>query len=354
MEESSQHIHIDLRNQTKVDLLSVMPPPEPSFSFSILCSLPLLSLFLKFIMSNLHDVQRIQAKFSSTLSTHIGNVNWSALTRIPLNRFVNRAVQHIGQIELVSASDFTTYYDELYKATFEIQAERERSDLIVTRLEAEAAGQRKHLAPYRIIGIRDHDGHAIGACQFSVLFLPDSNHAVPYTQYTYVRKQNRRQDMAGIMHMMVMAVTTADANRNNRVVLFILLETEPAGHGKDKESRDWATKRTAIHTKGGAMALMLRNSEGKLRSPHVQPGLEIGDPPLSLVWAIRDIATDTLQIDRLGQKLIAGYYQSLRDEGFPEENIKLAEDIVAQRSKGCEFILTDLNTVVLPQEDFLS
>ena len=193
MEESSQHIHIDLRNQTKVDLLSVMPPPEPSFSFSILCSLPLLSLFLKFIMSNLHDVQRIQAKFSSTLSTHIGNVNWSALTRIPLNRFVNRAVQHIGQIELVSASDFTTYYDELYKATFEIQAERERSDLIVTRLEAEAAGQRKHLAPYRIIGIRDHDGHAIGACQFSVLFLPDSNHAVPYTQYTYVRKQNRRQ-----------------------------------------------------------------------------------------------------------------------------------------------------------------
>ena len=82
-------------------------------------------------------------------------------------------------------------------------------------------------------------------------------------------------------------------------------------------------------------------------SPHVQPGLEEGDPPLSLVWAIRPNPTwgRGCEIADLGRNLIAAYYQSLRDEGFPEENIELAETIVDERCKGCEWRLMPLNEI---------
>lgn len=39
------------------------------------------------------------------------------------------------------------------------------------------------------------------------------------------------------------------------------------------------------------------------------------------------------------------YYQSLRDEGFPEENIKLAENMVEERCEGSNWRLIPLNEV---------
>ena len=37
------------------------------------------------------------------------------------------------------------------------------------------------------------------------------------------------------------------------------------------------------------------------------------------------------------------YYQSLRDEGFPEENIRLAERMVKERCEGAEWGLMPLD-----------
>ncbi|EXJ88390.1 hypothetical protein A1O1_05320 [Capronia coronata CBS 617.96] len=344
--------------------------------------------------------------FSSKLSPALrsmlsaANIAIDSLSRTPITRLEKTALPNIGVIELVSAPDFMRHYDALYTAMFPRRAERERSDLIVDRLAAQASGERIGLAPYRIVGIRDSvTGEAIGAAQFSVLPLsndlgeqqhgqqqednqsndvpengsPSSNFAVPYLQYLYIRPQNRRQDMSEVLHTMVLAVSSADALAmgDGRTVPFTLFETEPPDHGDDVASRAYARVRSSIHTSTGGLALMLRReiaaepqpednsgntdeanmptkaSSAQLLSPHVQPGLEDGDPPLTLVWVIRQSPNPgrPYDVDRIGRRLIAAYYQSLRDEGFPEKNIKLAEMIVEEICRGSVFHLMPLGEV---------
>lgn len=297
----------------------------------------------------------IFALLDPKLFVHIQGISLEALSRIPTSRFAKRSLPNVGLIELVSAENFSAVYDDLYVSMFPHQPEREASNLIVDRLREEFMNQRERLAPYRVIGIRDHEGKGICAAQFSVLLLADGKYAVPYLQYIYVRQQNRRQDMADLLHTLILAVSTADAIRHgNRAVPFTLFETEPAGHGNSDKDRANATQRAMIHTKAGAVAIMLRrNDDGTLFSPHVQPGLEIEDPPLSLVWAIRKSPGMTLadaspEMNDIGLSLIAAYYQSLRDEGFPEANIALAEKIVARRCESCDFISMPLGDVILP------
>jgi hypothetical protein len=50
-------------------------------------------------------------------------------------------------------------------------------------------------------------------------------------------------------------------------------------------------------------------------------------------------------IQTVGPRLIAAYYQSLRDEGFPEPNIRRAEKMVEHRRKGSIFHLMPLADV---------
>ncbi|OCT49288.1 hypothetical protein CLCR_04953 [Cladophialophora carrionii] len=349
------------------------------------------------------------------LSSHLSNlpptIPLDSLSRTSPTRLQRTALPHIGTIELVSSADFEKLYDPLYTASFPRATERERSDLIVERLAAQARGERAGLAPYRIVGIRDHAGEAIGAAQFSVLPVPPRragqgqgqgqetvvptpdedrdtgahetssrrsmsstvNFAVPYLQYIYVRAQNRRQDMSEVLHAMVLAVASADAAVMEfedgasslgagslvRTVPFTLFETEPPDHGDDHASRAYALERSKIHTSSGGVALVLRRpkpcegrshkGEEEILSAHVQPGLEPADPPLTLVWVIRPSPTSTPDQDynltRMGTALIAAYYQSLRDEGFPEKNIRLAERILEQRCKGSTFELIPLAEV---------
>jgi len=300
----------------------------------------------------------LTSKFSQKLAHHVKDIDLNSLSRISAPRLAECALPSIGLIELVSAENFSSLYDAQYISMFPHQPERERSNLITDRLQKEFAGQRLGLAPYRIVGIQDHDGKAIGAAHFSVLLLRGGLSAVPYLQYLYVRAENRRQDMAEVLHTMILAVATADAKiHGDRDIPFTLFETEPAGHGEDEASREIATQRALIHTRAGAVAIMLRRDcDIDLMSPHVQPGLEIGDPPLSLVWAIRRspaILTRLAQavdIEEVGHSLIAAYYQSLRDEGFPEANIGLAERIVAARCRDRKFSVMALGEVVLPKE----
>ena len=86
---------------------------------------------------------------------------------------------------------------------------------------------------------------------------------------------------------MVVGVPVADARKmRNRSVPLKLFETEPPGHGDDEESRVLSVMRAQVHTKGGAAVVVL-DKDGEEISPHVQPGFEDGDPPWSLVWAVR-------------------------------------------------------------------
>lgn len=302
---------------------------------------------------------------SPTLSTHLSTTAIDTLSRTPLSRLQRTALPHISLVELVSASDFNKCYDSLYITSFPRRAERERSDLIVDRLAAQSRGERTGFAPYRIVGIRDHAGEAIGAAHFSVLPLLSSgddkaggegegesspNFAVPYLQYIYVRPQNRRQDMSEVLHTMVLSVATADAAMflGGRSVPFTLFETEPPGHGEDSASRAYAHERSKIHTSTGGVALVLkRKSKDEVLSAHVQPGLEEGDPPLTLVWVIRQSPNPGREynVNNIGKGLIKAYYQSLRDEGFPEKNIGLAERMVEERCQGSVFHLMPLSEV---------
>jgi hypothetical protein len=288
-----------------------------------------------------------EAKLAPALHAHLKGIDLQALSRIDAPRLASRAIPNIGSIELVDSNDFREKYDALYTKAFPKQAERERSDLISKRLAAESAGERDGLAPYRIVGILDARGEAIGASQFSVLPLKGGKFAVPYLQYIYVRSENRRQDMSEVLHTMTLAVAVADARgMANRSVPFTLFETEPPGHGDDEESRAFSVTRAQVHTKGGAVAVVLKR-DGNEISPHVQPGLEVGDPPLSLVWAVRQspVPGESWRIEDFGRDLMAAYYQSLRDEGFPEENISLAESMVETRCSGSAWALMPLDQI---------
>ena len=338
----------------------------------------------------------LSPSLSSLLSNLPPSIPVDTLSRTAPSRLKETALPNIGLIELVSSADFETLYDPLYVSSFPRRTERERSDLIIERLASQARGERKGLAPYRIAGIRDLSGEVIGAAQFSVLPVPprrrrtavnndaanglehqseeDSTFkfAVPYLQYIYVRSQNRRQDMSEVLHTMVLAVASADAalmeiedgallrrtDRLLRTVPLTLYETEPPDHGDDHASRAYALERSKIHTSSGGMALVLRRSkppqgtdehEDEILSAHVQPGLEPADPPLTLVWMIRRSPTSEpnkdYELTRLGKALVAAYYQSLRDEGFPEQNISLAERIVGARIEESTFALMPLADV---------
>jgi hypothetical protein len=289
----------------------------------------------------------LEAKLSTALRTHLEGLDLQGLSRIDTSRLASRAIPNIGSIELVNSNDFNEKYDTLYIKEFPKQAERERSDLISMRLTAQFAGDRNGLAPYRIVGIRDSKDEAIGAAQFSVLPLKGGEFAVPYLQYIYVRSENRRQDMSEVLHTMTLAVAVADARQmGNRTVPFTLFETEPPGYGEDEESRAFSVTRAQVHTKGGAVAVVLKK-DGVEISPHVQPGLEVGDSPLSLCWAVRrsPLSGTKWKIEDLGSDLMKAYYQSLRDEGFPEENIGLAERMVEERCRGSEWTLVPLDQV---------
>lgn len=302
-----------------------------------------------FLGSNTEMAGIFAPKLSPTLKQHLSGIDIQALSRIDAGRLANRAIPNIGSVELVNSTDFSHLYDALYIREFPKRAERERSDLIVTRLAAQFANEREGLAPYRIVGIRDTEGQAIGAAQFSVLPLRGREFAVPYLQYIYVRFENRRQDMSEVLHTMTLAVAVADARgmgSGERTVPFTLFETEPGGHGDDEEGRAFSVTRAQVHARGGAVAVVLKK-EGKVVSPHVQPGLEVEDPPLSLLWAIRPSPRPGREwgIGELGGDLMRAYYQSLRDEGFPEENIKLAERMVEERCDGAEWSLMPLDRV---------
>ena len=292
--------------------------------------------------------------FDTKLFNLIKDIDLQQLSRVPSSRLKESALPNIGTIELVSADAFQEAYNELYLSMFH-GGERERSDLIVTRLQDEFANRRAGLAPYRIVGIRAPNGEAIGAAQFSVLMLRGGKYAVPYVQYIYIRLQNRRQDMSEVLHTMVLAVATADARATGeaRLVPFTLFETEPPGHGVSQSSQANATERITIHTRSGSQAMMLRTkgdgaeTENRIYSAHVQPGLEPEEGPITLIWAIRPspIPDIDYDIDEVGPALTAAYYRSLRDEGFPEQNIALAERMAANRRKGAQFVLVPLANV---------
>lgn len=297
--------------------------------------------------------QLLNPKLDERLRSHIKSIDLSSISRIPASRIRKTALPNIGSIELVSSDAFATSYDELYKSNFR-GGERERSDLIVTRLLDDANGLRDDLAPYRIIGVRDPAGHVAGGAQFSVLFLKDGRHAVPYLQYIYVRPESRRQDLSELMHTLTLAVAMADAAKRSGdgdiSIPFTLFETEPPVHGANDDKRAVAAERTKIHSKSGSVALMLRRTAGnRIVSAHVQPGLEIGEPPLTYVWALRANPAVTLELqdDGMGKAVVAAYYQSLRDEGFPEENIALAQRMVEARYRGSEFYLLPLGDVTM-------
>lgn len=302
----------------------------------------------------------LRPKLDERLKSLLKEISLTPLSRIPSERIERTALKHIASIESVSGPEFRERYQELYESSFH-GGERERSDLIVSRLEDEFRNARSNLAPYHVIGLRDIDGNAIGAAQFSVLFIPRPTGlvslAVPYLQYIYIDPSHRRQDLSEVLHTLVLAVATADGRRHwgggvEVEVPYTLCETEPPVHGSDIALQAKAKERAGIHTKSGSIALMLRDPQNHARlvSSHVQPGLELDDPPITLIWILRSnpaLGTIALEDQQVGVSLLEAYYRSLRDEGFSEDNIQLAESMVeGRRHRGHrEFCLLEIGDV---------
>ncbi|KAK4634916.1 hypothetical protein CLAFUW4_02134 [Fulvia fulva] len=286
------------------------------------------------------------------LRAQIQAIDLTSLSRISLSRLTKTALPNLGRVELVSGPAYEEHYDELYRTNFH-GGERECSELIVARLIDDAQYKRKGLSPFRILGLRDPAGRAIGAAHFSVLFLTKSGYAVPYLQYIYIRPENRRQDLSELLHTLVLAVTMAlaakRANTDAIAVPFTLCETEPTVPSEDTAKQGHAVDRSKIHSKSGSQALMLRRKyDGRVVSAHVQPGMEMGEPPLTYIWVLRANPAVELAFEDgdLGKSLIDAYYQSLVDEGFPQENIAQAMRLAEARRDGdAEFCLLPLSAI---------
>lgn len=309
-----------------------------------------------------HDAIRLllTPRLDKRLDYLLEGIDLSSLSRISSSRIARTGLTHVASIESVSGSQFSEHYQKLYEFAFH-GGEREKSNLIVSRLTDQFGNAREGLAPYHIVGLRDEKGDALGAAQFSVLFLSHSQGerklVIPYLQYIYIRPSHQRQDLSEILHTLVLAVSMAEARKywDTTVeieVPYTLFETEPPVHGSDEALRAKAKERAGIHSSSGSIALMLRDPENDMAlvSAHVQPGLELNDPPVILIWILRAnpaIGGVCLQDQRIGTSLLAAYYQSLRDEKFPEENIKLAESMAsARRSRGySEFCLIEIGKV---------
>ncbi|KAL1591501.1 hypothetical protein SLS60_011893 [Paraconiothyrium brasiliense] len=307
-------------------------------------------------------LEKLTAKLDNRLKGLLAPIDILQLSRLPPSRLLHTALPNLSLIELVSATAFAKDYNALYTSMFH-GLERERPDLIISRLQQGSAGQRTGLFPYRIIGLRGPSGEAIGAAQFSILQFASEggNYAVPYLQYIYIRPSNRRQDLSELLHTLVLAVSTAEgthpitsAHPGDIKVPFTLFETEPPCHGADDSARAIAAERTRIHSRSGSLALMLRRKlhggQERYLSAHVQPGLEVGDPPLTLVWVVRPSPAlagveARPQMEKLGAAVLKACYRSFRDEGFPEENIALAERVAGSRRVGAEFCTMPLGEV---------
>ncbi|KAF2438930.1 hypothetical protein P171DRAFT_477231 [Karstenula rhodostoma CBS 690.94] len=297
-----------------------------------------------------------------TLRHLLAPIPLTPLSRLPPSRLLTTALPHIHTIELVSPPAFAAAYAPLYTTLFH-GPEREHPSLIVSRLRHAAEGKRAGLAPYRVVGLRGEGGKVLGAAQFSVLLLNDGL-AVPYLQYIYTSPEHRRQDLSEVLHTLVLAVSLAEATNHindtaHVAVPFTLFETEPPTHGADDPARQKAKTRTTIHAQSGSRALMLRRLSTPSASPssshtylsaHVQPGLELNDPPLTLIWVVRPnpdpaLHTEDLDVGEIGPALMAAVYRSFRDEGFLEANIALAEEMARRRGVGAEFCLMELGRV---------
>lgn len=208
-------------------------------------------------------------KLDPSLRVHLARIDLESLSRISTARLAERAIPNIGTMELVDSETFTTKYDSLYISAFPKGLERERSDLIITRIAAQFVGERQGLSPYRIVGTRDSIGEAIGAAQFSVLPIDGIQLALQYLQYIYVRIENRRQDMSEVLYTMTLAVATADAKAmRGKTVPLTMFEMDPLGYRESEESRAFSVVRARVHANGGAVAIVLEK-EGEQISPHV-------------------------------------------------------------------------------------
>ena len=292
-------------------------------------------------MTEFKDLNKVlRPKLSPRLGALLSQVDIASFSRISPERLEQTALPVLGLIELVSGDAFREKYNALYMSMFH-GGELERSDRIIARLHDDFAGARVGQAPYRILGIRNHEDEAIGAAHFSVL-RGDREMAFPYLQYIYVRPESRRRDISELLHALILAVATADAVALglSKEVPFTLFETAPSHHNI---AADGITK---IHSKSGSVAMMLRRNDGTFLTPHVQPGLEDGEPPLTLVWVLRASPAQQLALHEIlpsvGRAVGEAYYHSMRDEGFPEVNIALAERMFYQRSKDCEYCLMSL------------
>ncbi|KXT08304.1 hypothetical protein AC579_2472 [Pseudocercospora musae] len=294
--------------------------------------------------------QLLTPKFDENLHHHLRGIDLARISRLSIERLKENALPVIGLIESVNGPIFDSHYKPLYLANFH-GAEREHPDLIVNRLNEEQSQRRPHNFPYWVIGVRDKSGQAAAAAQFSIFLR--GWHAIPYLQYIYVRPQSRRKDLSEVLHTMVLAIAQADAAKRSidtaPQIPFTLCETTPAIRGSNAETKAAAAERVQVHAKSGSQALMVRRKEHcRILTAHCQPGLETGEPPLTLIWVLRANPASPLTIanENLGKNIIASYYQSLRDEGFPEENIALAESLVEHRlSLDHEFCLIPLHEV---------
>lgn len=247
------------------------------------------------------------------LRSQIQGIDLTSLSRIPSERLAKTALPNVQCVELVPGPVYAKHYDELYRTNFH-GGERERSDLIVSRHIDGSLKQRAGLALFRIIGIRNPAGRAIGAAHFFVLFLENCGPAVLYLQYIYIRPENPRQDLGELLHTLVLVVAIALASvrtvRDAIEISFTLCETELAFQADGGSMQGHAVDRSKIHSRSGSKALMLRRkSDGRVLSAHVRPGLEINEPPLTYKWALRAKPPSKLAFEKsMWRSLISAYY----------------------------------------------
>lgn len=267
---------------------------------------------------------------------------------------VERLPGRLGSITSFSPKDAF----RLYEHCFPNPDEREPIADIKARLKTYDRGATPDGAAFHAHAFADDQGRVVGYAQGSTVPTPSGEGLFYYWQYGCVADRAYMQDNYGVdtnprehgvlntMHGIAAATLVAGAAKADKAPLAIVWESEPRGLGDDRDSIRFTDTRLGIHNRAGGRVMMGVDDEGRLVNLHLQPRLTADSEPIALHMMVRPLAYEEGEEKARGElpvkdaeQLMLGFINNFRLEGFPEKDVREAEDEIKKRFQSCQKVV---------------
>lgn len=245
---------------------------------------------------------------------------------------------------------------KLYEHCFPNPDEREPIQEIKARVKQFAQSPSPDGADFHVHVFADAQRAVVGYSQGSV--VPSDAGMFYYWQYGCVadgdymkahakRDVNPRQNgVLNTIHGVNAATLNAAAAKQGVPALGLLWESEPRGLGDDAASIKFTDTRLAVHNRAGGRVMMGVTAEGELVNLHLQPRLTADSEPIALHMMYRPLKYEEGDEQKRGElkksdaaSMMNAWIGNFRREGFPEADVKEAEDEIRARFARCERVV---------------